>query len=81
MSASLILVLALATALLHAFAEETFLVAVAEFDGFVFAGAGAAGDGRAAGRAAFERHVNFDGGVAARVEDFARLDVLNFCHN
>ena len=28
--------------LLHAFAGETFLVAVAQFDGFVFAGAGAA---------------------------------------
>jgi len=46
----------------------------------VFAGAGAAGDGRATGRAACERHINFDGGVAARVEDFARLDVRDLCH-
>jgi hypothetical protein len=59
--------------LLHALAAETFLVAVAEFDGFVFAGAGAAGHRRAAERAAAQRHVNFHGGVTARVEDFARL--------
>ena len=66
---------------LHAFAAETLFVAVAEFDGFVFAGAGAAGDGGASDRAACERHINFHGGVTARVEDFARLYVLNFCHN
>ena len=66
---------------LHAFAAESFLVAVAEFDGFVFAGAGAAGHGRTAGRAAFERHVHLNGGISARVEDLARLEVLNFCHS
>jgi len=35
----------------------------------------------AAGCAAFESHVNFNGGVSARVEDLARLDVLDFCHS
>ena len=38
--------------LLHAFAAETFFVAVAQFEGFVFAGAGAGGNRRATDRAA-----------------------------
>ena len=66
--------------LLHALAEKTFLVAVAEFDGFVFAGAGAAGHRRAPKRAAAQRHVHFHRWITARIEDFTRLDVLNVRH-
>jgi hypothetical protein len=46
----------------------------------VFAGAGTAGNGGTADGAASERYVNFNGGVTARVEDFARLDVCDLCH-
>ena len=60
--------------------QKTLFVAVAQFDGFVFAGAGAAGNGRATGRAAFERHVHFHRRVAARIKNFARLNILDFCH-
>src|ERR1019366_8446770 len=67
--------------LADALAAVAFFVAVTEFDGFVFAGAGTAGHGRAAGGAAFERHINFHGGVTARVENFTRLNVLNICHS
>jgi hypothetical protein len=35
---------------------------------------------RATRRAAFERHINFHRRISARVEDFARLNVLDFCH-
>ena len=61
----------------HAFAEEARLVAVAEFDGFVFAGGGAGGNRGAADRAAFEVHVNFDGGIAAGIDHFAAADFNN----
>jgi hypothetical protein len=81
MSAGLDFGVGVGDGLLHALAAETLFVAVAEFDGFVFAGAGAAGHGRAAGRAAGERHVHFHGGISARVENFARLNVLNVCHH
>src|ERR1019366_1566670 len=67
--------------LLHALAEKTFLVAVAEFDGFVFAGAAGPGHCRAPECAAAQRHINFHRGVTARIEDFARLNINNFAHN
>ena len=70
----------IADGLLHAFADETFLVAVAEFDGFVFAGAGAAGNRRATDRAAAQGHVHFHRWVTARIEDFTRLNIMNFAH-
>ena len=63
-----------------AFAEETALVAVAQFEGLVFAGAGAGGDSGAAGGAAGEEDVHFDGWVAAGIKDFARFDVRNSAH-
>ena len=58
----------------HALAEVAVLVAVAEFAGFVFAGGGAGGDGGAAEGAAFEEDVDFDGGIAAGIDDFAAGD-------
>jgi hypothetical protein len=56
------------------FAEVVLLVAVAEFDRFVLAGGGSAGDSGAATDAAFEDDVGFDCGVAAGVQNFTRLD-------
>ena len=59
---------------LHAFAEETLLVAIAQFEGFVLARGGAGGDRRAAECAAFEEDVHFDSGIAAGINDFAPDD-------
>ncbi len=64
-----------------AFAEVTLFVAVAELDGFVFAGAGAGGNGGAADGAAREDDVHFNGGIAARVENLAGLNVVNRAHS
>ena len=66
--------------LLHTLAEITFLVAVTEFDGLIFAGAGAAGHRRATERAATQRHVHFHCWITARIENFARLYLMNFAH-
>src|SRR6266568_3161323 len=35
---------------------------------------------RSAGRAVVQHHIHFDGGVAARVEDFAGLNINNRAH-
>ena len=48
-----------------ALAEIALLVAVAKFHGFVFAGAGPAGDGGATEGTAVQRNVHFHGGVSA----------------
>jgi len=63
----------------HALAEVAGFVSVAEFDGFVFTGAGAAGNGRAADGSACEFDIGFNGWVAARVEDLAGADGKNGC--
>ena len=66
--------------LAHALAEIALLVAVAEFDGFVLARAGAGGHRSATGGAAFEDHINFNSGIAAGIKDFAGLDFNDGCH-
>ncbi|MNX46846.1 hypothetical protein D3C86_773940 [compost metagenome] len=53
------------------------LVLVAHLDGFVGAGGGAGGNGRAAARSAGQDDVDLDGGIAAGVEDLAGIDVFN----
>ena len=58
----------------HALAEVARLVAVAQLDGLVGAGAGARGDGGAAEGAVGQDHIDLDGGVAAAVEDLAGVD-------
>ena len=63
--------LTLATALVTPFAEIPLLVAVAQLDGLVDAGAGPRGDGRPAEGAVGEDHVDLDGRVAAAVKDLA----------
>ena len=67
--------LTLATALVTPFAEVPRLVAVAELDRLVDAGAGPRGDRRAAERAVGQDHVDLDGRVAAAVEDLAPADL------
>ena len=63
----------------HAFAAVTFFVAIAQFPGFVLAGTRAARDRRASERAILKPHVYFDGWIAARIENFARLNCFNRC--
>ena len=59
----------------HALAEVAILHAVAQFPGFVLAGARAARHDRAADRAAGELDVRFDGRIAAGVEDLAGVNI------
>src|SRR5262249_40306780 len=58
-------------------AEVAGLVAVAQFDGLVGAGAGAAGDGGAAAGAVGQDGFYLDGRVAAAVQDLAGVNALN----
>ena len=58
----------------HAFAKIALFVAVAEFEGLVFAGGRAGGHGGASERAGGEADVDFDRGIATGVEDFAGGD-------
>jgi hypothetical protein len=58
----------------HALAEEAAGVAVAQLERFVLAGRRARRDDGAAQGAALEADLGLDGGVAARVEDLARVD-------
>ena len=60
-----------------AFAEVAVGHAVAQFPRFVFAGAGAAGDDGTADGAALQGDLDFDGGVAARIDHFAAADGLD----
>ena len=58
-------------------AEILRLVAVAELQGLVDAGAGPAGDGGAAERAVGQFHVDLDGGIAAAIENLSGANVYN----
>ena len=69
--------LTLSTAFMHPLAEVLGLVAVAKFPGLVDAGAGPAGDRRAAEGAIGQLDVDFDGGVSAAIEDLPGVDVNN----
>src|SRR5262249_10293817 len=61
----------------NAAAQVTRLVAVAELDSFMGAGAGTAGDGGAAHGAVGENDFHFHGGVAAAVQNFAGVQAFN----
>src|SRR5262249_5152403 len=65
---------------LHAFAEITRLVAITQFDGLARAGRGAARHRGSASRTVAQRDIGFKSGVAARVEDLARMNRGNCCH-
>ena len=61
--------------LAHALAEIALLVAVAQFDRLMRAGGSARGHRGAAQRAVLQHDVDFDGRIAAAVENFAADDV------
>ncbi len=63
-----------------AFAQVDLLVAVAQLPSLVDAGARAAGDRGGADRAVVERDVDFDGGIAAAIENLASVNVNNHAH-
>ena len=64
------------------FAQVTGLVAVTEFEGFIFTGAGAARNGCTAHDTTFEGHIDLHGRVATRVEDLSRKNFFNnHCFN
>ena len=58
----------------HAFAEIVGFVAVAQLDGFVFAGGSAGRDRGAAERSVLEADVRFDCGIAAGIENFPAVN-------
>ena len=58
---------------LHALAAEPLGLAVAELHGLALAGRGAGGDGSPAPGPGLQGDLHFQGGIAARVEDFARV--------
>ena len=58
--------------------RNSALVAVAKFPGLVDAGAGAAGHRRPAEGAVGQLDVDFDGRVAAAIENLSGVDVHNF---
>jgi hypothetical protein len=60
---------------LHALAEIARLVAVAQLDGLMRAGGGAGRHRRPSHRTVLQHHVDFDGGIAAAIENFAADDV------
>src|SRR5262249_55916945 len=60
-----------------AFAEVPRLVAVAELEGFALARRRARRHRGAANRPAVERHIDFDGRIPARVEDFAPVHAVD----
>src|SRR5205814_10105886 len=62
----------------HAPAQVALLVLVAQLDRLVRPGAGARGHRGPAGGAVVEDHFDFEGGIAAAIEDFAGVDALQF---
>src|SRR5205814_403401 len=64
----------------HALAEIAVRFAVALFIGFVRAGGRAGRDRSAAERAVFEDDIDFDGRIAAAVENFAAVNVGGASH-
>ncbi|MDQ1137151.1 hypothetical protein QE410_001950 [Microbacterium sp. SORGH_AS 1204] len=64
----------------HALAAVTALVAVAQLVGLERAGGRAGGDGRPLDDSVVEEHLHLDGRVTARIQDLARVDSLDKCH-
>jgi len=66
---------------LHALAKVTVFHPITKFNRLVLSGARARRHGGAARRAAVQRHVHLDGGITARIENLARLNILNLGHS
>jgi len=66
---------------LDALAQITPGVAIAQLDGFARAGGRTRGHGGTAHDARFEQHIGFNGGIAARIENFAGDDINNGTHD
>ena len=64
----------------HALAQVVALVAVAQFHGLMLASGSARRHNGAAQCAAFQNHVCFHGGIAARVQNFAGTNGNNLSH-
>ena len=64
----------------HALAQIARLVAIAQFDRFVRPGGCARWHRRAAEAAVFQQDIDFDGGIAPAIEDFAAVDVNDRGH-
>ena len=64
----------------HALAEITRLVPITLFMGLIRTRRSARRDCRAAERAIFQRHINFDGWVASAIQDFPGMDVDDLAH-
>ena len=64
----------------NTFAQEARFVSVAQFDGLVLSGGGAAGDDGAADCSVYQLHFRFHGRIAARIQNFAAYDCSNIRH-
>ena len=60
--------------------EIAFLIAVAQFDGFVFAGGGAAGNGSAAHAAIGQLYLGLYGRIAAGIKNLASANLRDIGH-
>jgi hypothetical protein len=64
----------------HAFAAITFWIAVAQFNGFMLAGGGAGRNRRASSFTTREKHVGLNSWIAARIQNFAGVNLIDFTH-
>ena len=64
----------------HALAKIALGVAVTQLDGLELAGGGAGGDYGAADGAVGQGDLHLDGGVAARIQDLATVDIDDLAH-
>ncbi len=65
----------------HRSAQKLRLVAIAQFPGFMHAGAGAAGHRGAAKRAIGQCHIDFNRRIAAAIENLPAMNCNNFAHD
>jgi hypothetical protein len=64
----------------HALAAVSLRLAVAQFHSFARSGGSAGRNSRPADHAGMQQHIRFDGGIAARIDDFAAADIDNTTH-
>jgi hypothetical protein len=64
----------------HALAAVSFGVPVAQFHSFARSGGSAGRNRRPADHSGMQQHVRLDGGIAARIDDFAAADIDDTTH-